>query len=94
MPVSAPAADRFERTAESPEASRATIEGAIRIAIEALAEMGLRGERVVVIGGGHLDERSALALGADLYCPKASAASKAAATFRAMRSPVSGRRPI
>lgn len=94
MPDSAPTADRLQRTAKSPEAGRATIEGAVRIAIDAFAEMGLRGERIVVIGGGQLSERSALALGADVYCPKASAASKAAATFRAMRSPVSGRRSI
>lgn len=50
------------------------IEDAIRVVLEALGEQGLRDERLVLVGGGSLDEAAAAAIGADVYCPDAAAA--------------------
>ena len=50
------------------------IEDAIRVVLEALGEQGLRDERVVLVGGGSLDEAAAAAVGADFYCPDAATA--------------------
>ena len=47
----------------------ASIERAIKVAIGALEQMGVRSERCVAVGGGFLGESSALAVGADAYWP-------------------------
>ena len=59
-----------------PRAARdgAAIERAIKVAIDALEEIGLRRQCCVAVGGGFLDERSALAVGADAYWQNMSAA--------------------
>jgi methanogenic corrinoid protein MtbC1 len=67
----------------SAEASVATIERAARIAIDALKELGVRDEYAVLVGGGALGKRSALAIGADAYCRDLSMPVKAAKTFAA-----------
>jgi len=54
----------------------ATIERAIKVAIDALREMGVRSECCVAVGGGFLDERSALTVGADAYWRDAIAVAK------------------
>ena len=59
-------------------ADAATIERAIKVAIEALREMGVRQEGSIVVGGGLLDESSALAVGADGYRQDMLLAAKAA----------------
>jgi hypothetical protein len=87
MPAGVQAPNRRDRTAELPQAGRPTVEGAIKIAIDALGELGLRGGRVVIVGGRHLDERSALALGADVFCPDASAALETAEALCNPHSP-------
>jgi len=61
------------------QAHRRMIEDAIRVVIAALGQQGLRGDRIVLVGGGCLDEVSALSTGADIYCPDASATLEAAA---------------
>lgn len=66
-----------------PRKHEATVEDAIRVVIQALGESGLRGERTVLVGGGALDELSALKIGADVYCPDAAAAIEAAALLLA-----------
>jgi methanogenic corrinoid protein MtbC1 len=45
----------------------AMIERAIKVAIDALKEIGVRKECSVLVGGGSLNKRSALAVGADAY---------------------------
>jgi len=57
-------------------ADTAAIERAIKVAISALEEMGVRGECCVAVGGGFLDERSALTVGADAYWQDATVAAK------------------
>jgi methanogenic corrinoid protein MtbC1 len=57
-------------------ADAATIERAIKVAIDALREMGVRSECCVAVGGGFLDERSALTVGADAYWQDATVAAK------------------
>jgi len=59
-------------------ADAATIERAIKVAIDALKEMGVRNECSVLVGGGFLNKRSALAAGADAYWQDVSVAAKAA----------------
>ena len=59
-------------------ADAATIERAIKVAIDALKEMGVRDECSVLVGGGFVNKRSALAVGADAYWQDVSAAAKAA----------------
>ena len=54
----------------------ASIERAIKVAIGALEQMGVRRECCVAVGGGFLGEGSALAVGADAYWPDTSVATK------------------
>jgi methanogenic corrinoid protein MtbC1 len=58
-------------------ADAATIERAIKVAIDALKEMGVRDECSILVGGGFVDKRSALAVGADAYWQDVSVAAKA-----------------
>jgi methanogenic corrinoid protein MtbC1 len=44
------------------------IEGAMKVVIDALKELGTRKDYIVLVGGAPLDEQSALAVGADIYC--------------------------
>jgi 5-methyltetrahydrofolate--homocysteine methyltransferase len=62
------------------------IEHAIKVVIDALEEKGIRSDRLVLVGGGSLTERSAFAVGADVYCPNAAAALETARALRAKRS--------
>jgi len=59
-------------------ADAATIERAIKVAIDALKEMGIRDECSVLVGGGFVNKRSAQAVGADAYWQDVSVAAKAA----------------
>lgn len=59
---------RLNRVAEAPEARSAMIERAVKVVIDALKERGIRKDYVVLVGGGTLNEKSARAAGADLYC--------------------------
>ena len=74
------------RAAGASEAGGAVIEHAIKVVIDALGERGIRSDRLVLVGGGSLTERSALAVGADVYCPNAAAALVTAKALRAKRS--------
>ncbi len=77
---------RLNRTAEAPEAPKAgsaTIENAIKVVVDGLKEMGVRDDYIVLVGGGPLNEQSALAVGADAYCPDASVALETAKALRA-----------
>jgi methanogenic corrinoid protein MtbC1 len=69
----------------STEADVATIERAAKIAIDALKEQGIRDDYIVLVGGGPLGERSAVAVGADAYCRDASAPTETAKAFLATR---------
>ena len=62
----------------STETDVAAIERAVRIAIDALKELGIREDYAVLVGGGPLTEQSALAAGADAYCRDIPAATNAA----------------
>ena len=57
-------------------ADATTIERAIKVAIDALEEMGVRSECCVAVGGGFLDECSAMTVGADAYWQDVSVAKK------------------
>ena len=70
MKTTAPLGKQVRSAPAKPDA--ATIERAIKVAIDALQEMGIRGECSVLVGGGILDKRSALAVGADGYWQGAS----------------------
>ena len=61
-------------------ADAATVERAIKVAIGALEEMGVRSECRVAVGGGLLDERSAIDVGADAYWQDVSVTTKPIAT--------------
>ena len=59
-------------------ADAATIEHAIKVAIDALKEIGVRKECSVLVGGGSLNRHSAMAIGADAYWQDISLAAKTA----------------
>jgi len=75
----------LNRVAEAPEAESATIERAMRVVIDALKELNVRKDHVVLVGGGPLDENSARAIGADVYCRDASIAMETVKTLMAKR---------
>jgi len=65
----------------STETNVAMIERAVKIAIDALKELGAREDCMVLVGGGPLSEQSALAAGADAYCRDVAAPLNAAKTL-------------
>ena len=69
----------------STETNVAMIERAVKIAIDALKELGMREDCMVLVGGGSLSEQSALAAGADAYCRNIQAPLNAAKTFASRR---------
>jgi ketol-acid reductoisomerase len=76
---------RLNQTAKAPEAGSTILEHAIKVVIDALKEKGIRNDWVVLVDGRPLNERSALAVGADVYCPDASVALAMAKAFGAKR---------
>lgn len=65
------------------------MEKAMKVAIDALGELRIRNDYVVLVGGGAVNEQSALAVGADVYCRDASKAAETARAFGTERqSPV------
>jgi len=59
------------------------IQAAMKVAADALKELGIHNDYVVLVGGAPLNEQSALAVGADIYCKDISVALEAAKTFTA-----------
>jgi len=69
----------------APELGIAAIEDATKFVIDALGEMGIRKDCMVLVGGGPLNARSARSVGADVYCPDALVALKTATALKATR---------
>jgi hypothetical protein len=74
---------RPDRTAEAGDAGKALVEHVMKVMMDGLKEMGIRSDRLVMVGGGPFDERLSAALGADVYCPDASIALGAASATSA-----------
>jgi methanogenic corrinoid protein MtbC1 len=74
MPISEAGLLAIAQTARAPKADTAAVDGAIRILIAGLEELGIRRDCLVLAGGGPLDALSAAVAGADVYCPDASVA--------------------